>query len=75
MLHQLLTNILSYRDLIISLPTDFAIDEDKHVVSEQIMKAILEKVGEDKVTRSMTDFYKVWQKNVSEEADSSEFLL
>ena len=45
------------------------------VVSEQIMKAVLEQVGEDKVTRSMTDFYMVWQKNVSEEADSSEFLL
>lgn len=59
MLHQLLTNILSYRDLIISLPTDFAIDEDKHVVSEQIMKAVLEQVGEDTVTRSMTDFYMV----------------
>ena len=59
MLHQLLTNILSYLDLNISLPTDSAIDEDKHVVSQQIMKAILEQVGEDKVARCMTDFYKV----------------
>ena len=72
---QILANVKSYRDVILSIPTESSFDSDKILALQLMLTALLNQVGEDEISQCMSNFCKVWKKNIDDEGDSAEFLM
>ena len=65
---QILANIKSYRDIILSIPTEI-------LALQLMLTALLDQVGEEEISQCMSNFCKVWKKNIDDEGDCAEFLM
>ena len=72
---QILANVKSYRDVILSIPTESSFNSDKILALQLMLTALLNQVREDEISQCMSNFCKVWKKNIDDEGDSAEFLM
>ena len=56
---QILANVKSYRDVILSIPTESSFDSDKILALQLMLTALLNQVGEDEISQCMSNFCKV----------------
>ena len=59
---QILANIKSYRDIILSIPTEI-------LALQLMLTALLDQVGEEEISQCMSNFCKEWKKNMDDEGD------
>ena len=72
---QVLANVKSYCDLILAIPTESSFDSDKILALQLMLTALLNQVGEDEISQCMSNFCKIWKKNINKESDCAEFLM
>ena len=65
----------SYHDLILAIPTESSFASDKILALQLMLTALLNQVGEDEISQCMSNFCKVWKKNINDEGDCAEFLM
>ena len=72
---QVLGNIKSYCDMILAILTESSIDSDKILALQLMLTALLNQVREEEISKCMSNFCKVWKKNINNEGDCAEFLM
>ncbi len=72
---QVLANIKSYHEVILIIPTESSFDSDKILALQLMLTALLNQVGEDEISLCMSNFCKIWKKNINDEGDCAEFLM
>ena len=65
----------SYHDLILAIPTESSFASDKILALQLMLTALLNQVGEDEISQCMSNFCKIWKKNINKESDCAEFLM
>ena len=72
---QVLANIKSYCDMILAILTESSINSDKILALQLMLTALLNEVREQEISKCMSNFCKVWKKNINNEGDCAEFLM
>ena len=72
---QVLANVKSYCYVSLAIPTESSFDSDKILALQLMLTALLNQVGEDEKSLCMSNFCKIWKKNINHEGVCAEFLM